>query len=585
MIGVGGCVLRRIVGPQDLIEFVFSAGSPLSVRSTEDLQPDPKREEARVRELPSPPMLLRSILPDGKQVALVVAQENRKALWTAQVALVDPDTGSIHQSRTIDRDKLKSDLERIFPHGQPRLGWSPEGDQLLISPVYSRGRRIDIPPPALLSYELSTSKLTPLPDLAATLQDRLLNRSIAGEGTGSLVYSLQDLRETRNGKTSATDVLPNSVQRVVYLEWTGHKHDLNFDAATLAALNKDLTAEGNELDGCWNSFFESTLQGSWDGPVAVLRLARGVARIDCAQFSLTYQHDASASEECDRRKRERCLTSRRIGDVVVEVIDIGPMVKNDAWEAIAGPKRIDIRGPAWPGARTLVGNASWVSLALAPDDRKLAIRYAPGTDLERILVIDEHGKAVADLVIGDEEKAVAEGVAERATTKPTLEETPGPKTRNHLAPDRAQGAEVDQRADAPRNKAAAGRYARALAADPWLRDDLEAVDRYLAACDDLQTGCGGGAPAEESQRARLRRRALDSLKANLDLRKRELGSGTAENRVKVQQNLKFWKVDRGLAGVRDPDALAKLPDDEQMAWRALWADVNALAKMAQGAGR
>ncbi len=74
------------------------------------------------------------------------------------------------------------------------------------------------------------------------------------------------------------------------------------------------------------------------------------------------------------------------------------------------------------------------SLALAPDDRKLAIHYAPGSDLERVLVIDEHGEAVADLAIGDQEKAVADGVAERSTAKPTLEETPDPQMRNHLAP-------------------------------------------------------------------------------------------------------------------------------------------------------
>ncbi len=225
------------------------------------------------------------------------------------------------------------------------------------------------------------------------------------------------------------------------------------------------------------------------------------------------------------------------------------------------------------------------SLALAPDDRKLAIHYAPGSDLERVLVIDEHGEAVADLAIGDQEKAVADGVAERSTAKPTLEETPDPQMRNHLAPGRAQGTEVDQRANAARDKAAAKRYARALAADPWLRDDLEAVDCYLAACDDLQTGCGAGPPAGEPRRARLRRRALEALKANLALRKRQLESGTVENRVKVQQNLEFWKVDRGLACVRDPEPLAKLPDEEQKAWHALWAEVDALEMKAQGTGR
>ena len=33
-----------------------------------------------------------------------------------------------------------------------------------------------------------------------------------------------------------------------------------------------------------------------------------------------------------------------------------------------------------------------------------------------------------------------------------------------------------------------------------------------------------------------------------------------------------------LAGVRDPEALIKLPQEEQKAWRDLWADVDTLLK-------
>ena len=45
--------------------------------------------------------------------------------------------------------------------------------------------------------------------------------------------------------------------------------------------------------------------------------------------------------------------------------------------------------------------------------------------------------------------------------------------------------------------------------------------------------------------------------------------------------LRHWQEDSDLAGVRDKDALAKLPSDEQDAWRKLWADVDALLKKAQ----
>jgi hypothetical protein len=33
--------------------------------------------------------------------------------------------------------------------------------------------------------------------------------------------------------------------------------------------------------------------------------------------------------------------------------------------------------------------------------------------------------------------------------------------------------------------------------------------------------------------------------------------------------LRHWKEDGNLAGIREPGALAKLPVDEQAAWRAL----------------
>ena len=42
-----------------------------------------------------------------------------------------------------------------------------------------------------------------------------------------------------------------------------------------------------------------------------------------------------------------------------------------------------------------------------------------------------------------------------------------------------------------------------------------------------------------------------------------------------------WQEDRDLAGVRDKDALAKLPAEERAAWEKLWADVAALLKKAE----
>jgi hypothetical protein len=44
--------------------------------------------------------------------------------------------------------------------------------------------------------------------------------------------------------------------------------------------------------------------------------------------------------------------------------------------------------------------------------------------------------------------------------------------------------------------------------------------------------------------------------------------------------LKHWQEDSDLAGVRDKEALEKLPEGEREAWRTLWAEVEALRQKA-----
>jgi len=42
-----------------------------------------------------------------------------------------------------------------------------------------------------------------------------------------------------------------------------------------------------------------------------------------------------------------------------------------------------------------------------------------------------------------------------------------------------------------------------------------------------------------------------------------------------------WQVETDFAGVRGPDALAKLPEAERSAWQKLWHDVADALKRAQ----
>jgi len=42
--------------------------------------------------------------------------------------------------------------------------------------------------------------------------------------------------------------------------------------------------------------------------------------------------------------------------------------------------------------------------------------------------------------------------------------------------------------------------------------------------------------------------------------------------------MRHWQTDADLAGVRDKEALAKLPAEERQRWQQLWADVAALLR-------
>jgi eukaryotic-like serine/threonine-protein kinase len=78
---------------------------------------------------------------------------------------------------------------------------------------------------------------------------------------------------------------------------------------------------------------------------------------------------------------------------------------------------------------------------------------------------------------------------------------------------------------------------------------------------------------DEKQRAGLRRQALERLRASLELRTKLIKEG---GEAGWGCSLSPWQTDPALAGVRDREALAKLPDAEREQWQRLWADVAAL---------
>jgi len=121
-------------------------------------------------------------------------------------------------------------------------------------------------------------------------------------------------------------------------------------------------------------------------------------------------------------------------------------------------------------------------------------------------------------------------------------------------------------------------YTEAFTAEPKLAADLQAAHRYRAAQSAALAGCGQGQDAaglDAAERARLRRQALDWLRADLTLCTTELKTASPQTRQAVAARMQQWQSEPSLAGVRDAPGLAGLPAEERSLWQAFWADVTA----------
>jgi hypothetical protein len=157
----------------------------------------------------------------------------------------------------------------------------------------------------------------------------------------------------------------------------------------------------------------------------------------------------------------------------------------------------------------------------------------------------------------------------------------------------AERLALAQRAYDTKQYATAARlWAQALDADPELAKSQKTRHRYNAACA-AALAAGGEFPTQPSivggegktlddvAKAKLSQQARDWLKAELDVWSRLLESGDKQQRAAICRTLQHWQKDTDLAGIRDPKALAKLPEEERKAWEALWAEVAELLKKVQ----
>jgi hypothetical protein len=133
---------------------------------------------------------------------------------------------------------------------------------------------------------------------------------------------------------------------------------------------------------------------------------------------------------------------------------------------------------------------------------------------------------------------------------------------------------------------AARLLADAFGADPELAGSLNPQHRYNAACYATLIGSGQSKDAEElddKERTRWRKQALDWLRADLAAYDKQLAIAPTKTLPvrTLMARLQHWQRDSDLTGIRDPEAIAKLPAEERQMCQQLWTDVEALLTKAQ----
>ncbi|MFO0846023.1 MAG: tetratricopeptide repeat protein [Gemmataceae bacterium] len=129
-----------------------------------------------------------------------------------------------------------------------------------------------------------------------------------------------------------------------------------------------------------------------------------------------------------------------------------------------------------------------------------------------------------------------------------------------------------------RYAAAVRLYEKAFADNPKLADDLVVGHRYDAACCAALAETGRAVDAADlkpTERSALRGKALDWLRADLALRRKQATSADPAERKLVAGALAHWLQDTDLTGTRPVANRQGWSSEEVAAWDKLWADVRA----------
>jgi tRNA A-37 threonylcarbamoyl transferase component Bud32 len=114
------------------------------------------------------------------------------------------------------------------------------------------------------------------------------------------------------------------------------------------------------------------------------------------------------------------------------------------------------------------------------------------------------------------------------------------------------------------------------------RDEVAArqaqAERVLWLCHATLEGGEAVPPAAEAARAQLRHQALALLRAEMATQAQQLSSASPAEAAAARQVLEVLRGLPVLAGVRNPAALANLPEPERQEWQAFWQEVEGLLR-------
>ncbi len=122
-----------------------------------------------------------------------------------------------------------------------------------------------------------------------------------------------------------------------------------------------------------------------------------------------------------------------------------------------------------------------------------------------------------------------------------------------------------------------------IAEEPQIASDIRSAKRYNAASAAALGGCGQGidtAELDDKECAQLRLQAYAWLSADVKAWGSVLQKEPEKNHAEVLKFTQLCQQDKDFKGVRDPDALAALPEAERQQWQNLWRDIDTLKQRA-----